>query len=1258
MEKVFKRAVSVLLVSIIMLGSAPLAGFVGLDLPDISEWFAPLFLPLKAKAASDAISISVSPKAIEYSFDSAGNLYINGYKDSSFEIYSEFENKSENKIYFYYTILIPDVGFSNPGEHIFTSVSSEHFNVDKNEAVGYSETFKISNPLALKESEITIKAYKIGSTLGDESALIGSVTVPISSSATKRVTAYFMNIDGTYTYKTTKSTDENGNVIGFTRVDDEHYARNMYTLTTIVDGIESSYMCYYGSQIDVLYGTPPSKDGYSLAYWVDDNGDSPPDNMPAHDLTLTAKWSNNAFEETYPAYFLGPGGEILYTYEVPLGSKIPMPPVPSMTGYVFEGWSPAVGTMDYEGMIFNSVWSVATYTIRIVVDGNTICSFNYAYGEEVDFYIPEIVKEGYIFCGFDKEIPETMPNCDLALTACFVPIIYTITFDANGGVFQNGDIRTDVSMDYGSEIYPPANPKKDGYVFLGWNPSVPSTMPAEDLTLYAIWTESTQPITYYGKLEKYVTTIVMNGSDVYVSEITVDGKTYDVDGDFIAEDDIKEHIGKDVVFSVKEDKVIWFDVVSNLKTSVSADIYSVGKLYYSGEKYDKENLTVTVSICNNLKEEKANAAGLKGLDELKAYVSTVTVKTSNDDLLSFDGKDEFEVSVNQYIPIGGSHEIELSLDVDSGYKIADTVEKEYVSITAEMTGTQNGKDINKSCFMNVTVENRNYSKPTNKKNQTSSSGTSSPISAQAQKAAQELSKISGAAAVAFTDPIMSKIFTNDQLDAIGDMLLCEVTLAAAPKDTFDEILSKNIIDKVFQCNTNLIGVTNDSVYVTVAINSEYGEIKVKFTCDFQEYILNGRGFGYFGSISYEVVGGKGRKKLPDNCITKGSAGGLTGFDMKAFCDAAYALVESELKESYSVGWGSEVNKAADIIFNKSVIKILSYTKHKTVSGLTWELITIPGKSVKIKCPVDVYVYNSNNELVASVENNQPTLENDLVEIIINGDEKEVILFDDSYYLVYEARAEGAMNITVTEYGSSEGALKTASIESVPLYVGTTYTQNIDMQYLEDSDYSLTADDESIYAITSEEFLLHDHQSDGEWFEGEASTCSEHGYSYTMCSVCNEWYCEYYDLLEHSDSNNDDYCDSCTLCLNTEGIKFSIITPNSRTINYGEPVKLNITAKNLPSGAKIKWSVVGEGVKLNPSSSGRSCKVTATSTGNVVIKAYVVDSNGKVVTDENGKQVSDSEYFYSKANLWLRIVYFFKKLFGISTNTVQLFKGVI
>ena len=40
MEKIFKQTLAIMLAVIMTVGAAPLAGFVGLDLPDISSWFA------------------------------------------------------------------------------------------------------------------------------------------------------------------------------------------------------------------------------------------------------------------------------------------------------------------------------------------------------------------------------------------------------------------------------------------------------------------------------------------------------------------------------------------------------------------------------------------------------------------------------------------------------------------------------------------------------------------------------------------------------------------------------------------------------------------------------------------------------------------------------------------------------------------------------------------------------------------------------------------------------------------------------------------------------------------------------------------------------------------------------------------------------------------------------------------------------------------------------------------------------------------
>ncbi len=329
-----------------------------------------------------------------------------------------------------------------------------------------------------------------------------------------------------------------------------YYSRNQYKLT--VDGNVTNV--YYGSTISV--SEPAAREGYTFAGWDRDV----PETMPASDVTLVSQWNENDadysaynaakeaaeakqkeanFDKTYTAESrqaladalakdvsgrkYTQQGEVnaaakaindavtaleLMTYNatfyvdgteyrvVPtkVGEQIAKPGDPSKTGYVFTGWDPEVGTMGTEDLTFNAKFSAGevSYTVETYVmglDGEygaaETKNVPATTGEEVTL-TPD-AREGFTVADESVLTGKVAADSSLTLKVYYSRNQYKLSVDGAE------------SMVYYGAAISVAEPTKEHETFNGWDPALPETMPAHDVTVVSTWTKNGADYTAYNE---------------------------------------------------------------------------------------------------------------------------------------------------------------------------------------------------------------------------------------------------------------------------------------------------------------------------------------------------------------------------------------------------------------------------------------------------------------------------------------------------------------------------------------------------------------------------------------------------------------------------------------------------------------------------------------------------------------------------------------------------------------------------------------
>ena len=334
--------------------------------------------------------------------------------------------------------------------------------------------------------------------------------------------------DMTYTGHTFKGWYDNENLTGFpvTAISNtetgnkEYWAKweaNTYTVTlnagggTINSGNVTGYT--YGVGATLPTAGDMTYTGHTFKGWYDNENltGSPVTaigNTETGNKEYWAKWEANTYTVTLNAGggTINNGNVTGYTYGV--GATLPTAGDMTYTGHTFKGWYDnenltgfpvtAISNTETGNKEYWAKWEANTYTVTLNAGDGTINSgdvTSYTYG--VGATLPtDVTRTGYTFKGwYDNENLTGSPVTAIGDTetgnkeywAKWEINQYTVTVKP-----ENGKADITITQDYGTPITAPTL-TREGYQFNGWDKAFPTTMPAENLTITALWRDIAVP---------------------------------------------------------------------------------------------------------------------------------------------------------------------------------------------------------------------------------------------------------------------------------------------------------------------------------------------------------------------------------------------------------------------------------------------------------------------------------------------------------------------------------------------------------------------------------------------------------------------------------------------------------------------------------------------------------------------------------------------------------------------------------------------
>ena len=215
-------------------------------------------------------------------------------------------------------------------------------------------------------------------------------------------------------------------------------------------------------------------------------------------------------------FFITNGGAEIATRDVARSTALEAP-TPIRLGYQFVAWHEnadltvpfnwASGVVQSQTTLY-AQWTPTSYTITIV-DGGDSLSYPQTYTiESSEISLPTPSRVGLIFQSWsdDGRIPAGSTG-NRTFTASWSPRNFTLTILADGRQVSRSSIPFGSSL---ASINLGTPPAKVGHTATGWDRSLPSTMPSENITVNALYTVQSYPFIALDDEGKELTTTNVN----------------------------------------------------------------------------------------------------------------------------------------------------------------------------------------------------------------------------------------------------------------------------------------------------------------------------------------------------------------------------------------------------------------------------------------------------------------------------------------------------------------------------------------------------------------------------------------------------------------------------------------------------------------------------------------------------------------------------------------------------------------------------